>query len=58
VTAAGVALMFAAGCRQDMQDQPKMIPQRESQFFADGRSARPQVLNTVARNQLHQDEYF
>jgi len=50
--------MFAAGCRQDMQDQPKMIPQRESQFFADGRSARPQVLNTVARNQLHQDEYF
>jgi mono/diheme cytochrome c family protein len=58
VTAAGAALLFAAGCRQDMQDQPKMIPQRESQFFADGRSARPQVLNTVARNQLHEDEYF
>ena len=58
IPAAAVALMFAAGCRQDMQDQPKMIPQRESQFFADGRSARPQVLNTVARGQLHQDEYF
>jgi hypothetical protein len=29
VTAAGAALLFAAGCRQDMQDQPKMIPQRE-----------------------------
>ena len=41
-----------------MQDQPKMIPQRGSQFFADGRSARPQVLNTVARDQLHEDEYF
>ena len=34
-----------------------MIPQRESQFFADGRSVRPQVRNTVARGQL-QDEYF
>jgi mono/diheme cytochrome c family protein len=58
IPAATVALMLAAGCRQDMQDQPKMIPQRESQFFADGRSVRPQVLNTVARGQLHQDEYF
>jgi mono/diheme cytochrome c family protein len=55
---AAAALMFAAGCRQDMQDQPKMIPQRESQFFTDGRSARPQVLNTVARGQLREDEYF
>ena len=35
-----------------------MIPQRGRQIFADGRSARPQVRNTVARNQLHQDEYF
>jgi mono/diheme cytochrome c family protein len=52
------ATLVLAGCRQDMQDQPKMTPQRESQFFNDGRSARPQVLNTVARGQLHQDEYF
>jgi len=52
------ALMFVAGCRQDMQDQPKMIPQRESQFFADGRSVRPQVEHTVARGQLREDEYF
>jgi mono/diheme cytochrome c family protein len=50
--------MFAAGCRQDMQDQPKMIPQRGSEFFADGRSARPQVAGTVSRDQLHEDEYF
>jgi len=47
-----------AGCRQDMQDQPKFIPQRGSDFFADGRSARPQVANTVARGQLHEDAYF
>ena len=27
-------------------------------FYADGRSVRPQVANTVARNQLHADTYF
>jgi mono/diheme cytochrome c family protein len=47
-----------AGCRQDMQDQPKFVPQRGTDFYADGRSARPQVENTVARGQLHQDAYF
>ena len=52
------ALLFAAGCRQDMQDQPKMIPQRGSDFFADHRGARPQVADTVARGQLHADSYF
>jgi hypothetical protein len=31
----------ATGCRQDMQDQPKLIPQRGSQMFADHRGARP-----------------
>ncbi|MGA9061443.1 MAG: cytochrome c [Terracidiphilus sp.] len=52
------ALLLVAGCRQDMQNEPKMIPQRGSDFFADHRGARPQVLNTVARGQLHQDSYF
>lgn len=37
---------------------PKMVPQRGSQFFADGRSVRPQVENTVARGQLHENAYF
>jgi len=52
------ALLFAAGCRQDMQNQPKLIPQRGSEMFADHRGARPQVLDTVARGQLHEDSYF
>ena len=52
------SFLFAAGCRQDMHNQPKMIPQRGSDFFADHRGARPQVLNTVARGQLHEDSYF
>ena len=47
-----------AGCRQDMHNQPKFYPQRGTDFYADGRSARPQVANTVARGQLHEDSYF
>jgi len=56
--AATGVLLLAAGCRQDMQNQPKMVPQRGSDFFADHRGARPQVLDTVARGQLHEDSYF
>ena len=52
------ALMLVAGCRQDMHNQPKLIPQRGSEMFADHRGARPQVLNTVARGQLQEDSYF
>ncbi|HEX4757333.1 MAG TPA: cytochrome c [Terracidiphilus sp.] len=52
------ALLLVAGCRQDMQDQPRMVPQRGSDVFADHRGARPQVLNTIARGQLHEDSYF
>lgn len=56
---AGLAgALFVVGCRQDMQDQPKMDPQRGTDFFADHRGARPQVLDTVARGQLHEDSYF
>lgn len=55
----GLAGVFlAAGCRQDMQNEPKMIPQRGTSFFADHRSARPQVVGTVARGELHADSYF
>jgi mono/diheme cytochrome c family protein len=52
------AAMLLAGCRQDMHNQPKFIPQRGTTFFADGRSARPQVENTVGRSQLHENAYF
>jgi hypothetical protein len=50
--------LVLAGCRQDMQDEPKFFPQRGTTFYADGRSVRPQVENTVARNQLHENGYF
>ena len=41
-----------AGCRRDMQDQPKYRPLRASAFFNDGRSARPIPANTVATDEL------
>jgi hypothetical protein len=58
VATAAVVSVFALGCRQDMHDEPKFFPQRGTSFYADGRSVRPQVENTVARNQLHEDSYF
>jgi len=45
----------ASACRQDMHDQPKYIPLRESTFFGDVRSARPLVEGTVARGHLRDD---
>jgi mono/diheme cytochrome c family protein len=41
-----------------MQDEPKFFPQRGTTFYPDGRSVRPQVANTVARNQGSEDSYF
>jgi cytochrome c553 len=58
IPTAVAALALVAGCRQDMQNEPKMVPQRESTFFASGRSVRPQVLGTVARGQLDADTYL
>ena len=55
-----VLILFAAAvaCRQDMHDQPKYKPFRPSEFFADGRSARPLVPGTVARGTLREDTVY
>jgi len=55
---AGSLACFAAsaGCRQDMHNQPRYKPLAASEFFADGRSARPVVEGTVARGHLHIDQ--
>ena len=50
-----VAGLLAAGCRQDMHDQPKVKPYAKSEFFADRRSARPLVDGTIARGRLRDD---
>ena len=41
-----------------MQDQPKYKYLRSTEFFTDGRSARPLVENTVARGHLDEDSVF
>jgi len=45
------ALWLAAGCRQDMHDQPKYRPFRRSGYFSDGRTMRPVVDGTIARDE-------
>jgi mono/diheme cytochrome c family protein len=53
-----IAVVSLAGCRQDMHNQPKYIPLRDSALFANGSSARPLVEGTVARGTLQEDEPF
>jgi len=59
--AAALCAIALSGCdeaiRQDMANQPKNRPESASDFFADGRSARPLVENTVARGSLDDDGY-
>lgn len=50
----GLTLLLGA-CRRDMQDQPKYKPLHESDFFADHRSERPMVDDTVPRGYLRTD---
>jgi mono/diheme cytochrome c family protein len=52
---AAASLFLLASCREDMHNQPKFIPLRENQFYADGRSARPTIEGTIARGQLQDD---
>jgi hypothetical protein len=62
-----IAVLFVlAGCRQDMQNQPKFIPLRDNTFFPDQRSERDPVRGTVPRldntvldaEQLNPESYY
>lgn len=55
--AAGLILMLAA-CHYDMYDQPAYKTYEPSSFFADGRSARPNVPGAVAVDGVQTDEYL
>ncbi len=58
LAAAALALALAAGCRQDMHDQPRVRPLGESDFWADGQGARPVPAHTVARGNLRADTLY
>lgn len=51
----GGLLLLGAGCQQKMAEQPYYKPYEASEFFADGRSARPLEPGTVHRGQSHDD---
>ena len=55
VLACGAMLLFSAGCRQDMHDQPKYQPLERSTFFLDQQASRSPVAETVARGELWDD---
>ncbi len=47
--------VLIAGCQQEMARQPSFKPLDASDFFADGRSARPLEQGTVPRGYLRED---
>jgi len=55
---AAFCVIGAAGCRYDMQDQPRYKYYKESEFFADGRASRDLPEGTVARGQLRDNKAF
>lgn len=58
LVALAVPLVLAAGCTQDMADQPRYEPLEASGFFANGMASRPLVEGTVARGHLRTDADF
>ena len=51
-------LFIMSGCTMNMRDQPRYEALEGSTFFADNRSSRPLVDDTVARNNLRTDEFL
>ena len=61
IAGAACCALAISGCdyslRQDMANQPYNRPLSPSDFFADGRSERPLLENTVAHGALENDVY-
>ena len=53
-----LCVLIVAGCAQVMASEGKQEPLLESQFFDDGRLARPLEPGTVAQGQFQDDELF
>ena len=51
-----VAVSAAAGCRYDMQDQPRYEYYERSEFFANEQASRPLIEGTVPRGYLRADK--
>jgi cytochrome c553 len=55
IVAVSAAAIMLTACRNDMHNQPRYKPLAATDFFGDGRSARPTIEDTVARGQLRLD---
>ena len=44
--------LVSVGCRRDMQTQPKYMPLSLSQFYPDGRAARPTPVGAIAVDEI------
>jgi cytochrome c553 len=55
IAAAAACVLLLSACRNDMHNQPRYKPLAATDFFGDGRSARPAIEDTVARGQLRLD---
>ncbi len=53
-----VVCSLFAGCRYDMQDQPRYKAHKKSDFFKDGKSMRDLPEGTVSRGNLREDKAF
>ena len=53
-----IGLFALVGCRMEMRTQPRLEAYEESTFFANGSALRQPVADTVARSQLHEDEFL
>lgn len=56
--AAGLALVSLSGCHLDMWVQPKLKPQRQSEFFPDGMATHLPPAHTIAQGKLRNDPLF
>ena len=53
-----VTCSLFAGCRYDMQDQPRYKAYKKSDFFTDGRAMRDLPEGTVSRGNLRENKAF
>ena len=66
----GLLILFLTGCQgtpknkppihinPNMDNQPKYLPQAESDYFANGSTNQPWVEGTVARGHLNEDDVY
>lgn len=50
--------LLTAGCRYDMQDQPRYKAYKKSDFFSDGKAMRDLPEGTIPRGMLREDKVF